>query len=204
MSPIADALAAEFGIQRKQALIVAALLMAGGAGPVPGLDEPLRHSLVELPEGPRLLHPSGRDTDRDQAGSRLSAAARRRGPLPRRRSGARRAAQRRGARIGRGRMKRPVIERRKPDTAELRRRHGRRQHIARLTAEHIARAVEAGFRSRELGEAMIEAGARLVASATDGQGAASVLGATSGRVSPALACGTSWRGPEAALRGDGR
>lgn len=81
---------------------------------------------------------------------------------------------------------RPAVVRTEPDSAELLKRQAKRRQVAAFKRRTIALGVEDGFSLAELGRAFIEAGADLVASATDGPGAASVLGATSARIVPTL------------------
>ncbi len=97
-------------------------------------------------------------------------------------------------------MKRFTVERRKPGFAD-RRRVARFPLVLAYVRSRVAEGLEAGHDPRDLGEALMQAGADLVASTTDGQGAASALGATAARVSLPLVRKLSWREADQALRG---
>lgn len=99
--------------------------------------------------------------------------------------------------------RRPVIERREPGAEELAKRQAHRRRVRELVRS-VSERVEPGVSRDDLGRAMIEAGAVLVASAQDGAGAASFLGATSGRISPLQPHSPARRSAEAHFARSGR
>jgi hypothetical protein len=99
--------------------------------------------------------------------------------------------------------RRPVIEHRRPDEAEQKRRDADRRRLRAYVQGCIARAIrECDFaKPAQLGREFIVGGARIVQAAQDGPGAASALGAASHRIAPALPSSPARRPAEAHLTG---
>lgn len=99
--------------------------------------------------------------------------------------------------------RRPIIERRETNASERARREAHRKRVRELVRS-ISERIEPGVTQDDLGRAMIEAGATLVARAQDAPMAASCLGATAGRISPLRPHSPARRAAEGYFKGNGR
>lgn len=100
--------------------------------------------------------------------------------------------------------RRPVIERRRADEAELQRHRRARVLLEREVSAALA-GIEAGVRDKRLlGAVLIRRGYSIVAKATDGAGAQSALGVAARHAEPFCAPGPDRTAAEAVFAGGRR